>query len=213
MTTIKKPRAVEGTFSVSQGAVSGNIINTTTGENIQIGRDRVITGSGNVVSATGDVAIGGRIDGDIFLNERPRVLSQDQAFERIGAAVKSNLGQLDQNIDKARTESSQFFKLTLVFASLGFSIVLGGVGLLLAKQVAAGIVSTISAVIPEVTAVLFFKKDKELRVTIERYHQHVLDSQKLLTMIDVAETVKDETGRDALKREIIWKALGIEESH
>jgi hypothetical protein len=42
--------------------------------------------------------------------------------------------------------------------------------------------------------------------------QHVLDSQRLLTMIDVAETVKDETERDALKKEIVWKALGIEQS-
>lgn len=119
------------------------------------------------------------------------------------------LGQLEQNIDKSRSESGQFFKLTLIFASLGFLIVLAGVGLLLAGQVTAGIVSSIAGIVPEVTAALFFQKDKELRATIDRYHQHIIDSQRLLTMIDVAETMRDEKERDHMKKEIIFKALEI----
>jgi len=207
----KKPRAVEGARAISQEAVSGSVI-VTGDNNVQVGSGGVAVGRGAVAAGEGGVVVGGDIHGEIFIHEGPpHVLSQDQAFERIGAAVRSNLGQLERNIEKARTESSQFFKLTLVFASLGFLIVLAGVVLLLAEQVAAGIVSTLSALIPEVTAALFFKKDQELRVTIERYHQHVLDSQRLLTMIDVAETVKGETERDALKKQIVWKALDIEQ--
>jgi hypothetical protein len=141
-----------------------------------------------------------------------RVISEDQAFERIGAAVKSNLNQLERNIAQARSESGQFFKFSLVFASLGFIVVLVGVALLLGGQTTAGIISTIASLIPEATAALFFTKDKELRGTIERYHQHVLDSQRLLTMIDVAETVKNGEERDFLKRQIIFKALGISDA-
>jgi ABC-type transport system involved in cytochrome bd biosynthesis fused ATPase/permease subunit len=124
--------------------------------------------------------------------------------------LPSNLTQLEQNIAQARKESGQFFTITLVFASLGFAVVLTGVGLLLAGQVAAGIVSSISGIIPEVTAVLFFRKDKELRAAIERYHQYILDLQRILTMIDIAETVKSEEERDSLKKEIIYKALNID---
>ncbi len=206
----KKPRAVEGAPAISQEAVSGTVI-VTGDSNVQVGSGGVAAGWGAVAAGAGGVAVGRNIHGEIFIHEGPpRVLSQDQAFERIGAAVRSNLGQLERNIEKARAESSQFFKLTLVFASLGFLIVLAGVGLLLAEQIAAGIVSTLSALIPEVTAALFFKKDQELRGTIERYHQHVLDSQRLLTMIDVAETVSVGAGRDELKKQIVWKALDIE---
>lgn len=168
----------------------------------------IITGDSNI--AIGDH---GKVVGrDVTITSMTdkRILSQDQAFERIGAAVSSNLAQLEQNIDQSRKESGQFFKLTLVFASLGFLVVIAGVALLLAGQVTAGVVSSIASLIPEVTAVLFFKKDKELRATIERYHQQVLDSQRILTMVDVAETVKDGEEQDALKREIIYRALGIE---
>ncbi len=191
---LKKLPVSRGSAAIG-GSVAGNII-VTGDRNVAVGP------SGNIVGR--DVVI------DIASHNK--VLSQDQAFERIGAAVRLNLDQLELNSEKSRIESSQFFKLTLIFASLGFLIVLAGVGLLLIGQVTAGIVSSIAGVIPEVTATLFFKKDKELRVTIERYHQHAIDSQRLLTMIDVAETMQDEKERDQIKKEIIFKALQIDNS-
>lgn len=191
---LKSARASHGGVAIG-GSVAGNII---------------VSGDNNVaVGPTGNVV--GR-DVVIDKDKKDKVLSQDQAFERIGAAVRLNLDQLEQNIDKSRIESGQFFKLTLIFASLGFLVVLAGVGLLLAGQVTAGIVSSVAGLIPEVTAALFFQKDKELRVTIERYHQHIIDSQRLLTMIDVAETIQEHKESDRMKREIIFKALEIENS-
>ena len=84
-----------------------------------------------------------------------------------------------------------------------------GVALLLAQQVAGAIVTSISGIIPEVTAVLFFRKDKELRIGVGKYNQHLLDSQHILTMIDVAETIQNVQERDSLKRQIIFSALSI----
>jgi ABC-type multidrug transport system fused ATPase/permease subunit len=145
-------------------------------------------------------------------NIRQKILSEDRtkAFERIDTAARMNLEQLEQNIAQARKESSQFFKLTLIFSSLGFLVVLAAVGLLLGGQTVAGIVSAVASAIPEVTAALFFKKDKELRGSIEKYHHHLIESQRILTMIDVAETVHNKEERDSIKREIICKAIGID---
>jgi len=83
-------------------------------------------------------------------------ISAEQAFERIGAAVKLNLTQRENNIKQARKESNQFFKLMLIFSGIGFLVMLGGVALLLVGQTSAGIVTAISSIIPEVTATLFF---------------------------------------------------------
>ena len=113
-------------------------------------------------------------------------------------------------MNKARKESGLFFTITLVSASLGFVVFLAGVGLLLAGQVDAGKVSSILSIIPEIVAGLFFGKDKELRDTIERYHQSISDLQRILTMIDIAETIKSEGERDFLKKQIIYKALDID---
>jgi hypothetical protein len=153
-----------------------------------IGDSIIVTGDHNVHYVGG--AVVGR-DIHISADSQVPVISQEQAFERIGAAVRLNLSQLERNIEQARHESNQFFKLTLIFSSVGFVIVLVGVILLFAGQITAGVVASIASIIPEVTAVLFFRKDQELRRTIEAYHQHMLDSQQMLTMIDVAETIKN----------------------
>jgi formylmethanofuran dehydrogenase subunit C len=181
-------------------AAAGNVVAGTvivTGDrNIAVGRNLV----GGDVSAR-------EIRGPIGKNEK--TLTQEQAFDRIAAAVKLNLTQIEENIQQARKDSSQFFKLTLVFASLGFVIVMGGVILLYLGEMSAGIVAAVSSSVPEVTAALFFRKDQELRKTIEAYHGHMLSSQKLMTMIDVAETIRNAEEQDKMKRQIILSTLGV----
>lgn len=180
-----------------------------TGINRAIGDSLIITGNRNIL-ITGDTI---ETDVSIVGGSHVPIISGEQAFERIGAAVRLNLKQLERNIDQARRESNQFFKLTLIFSALGFTIVLIAVLLLLMNQVTAGVVTLISSTIPEVTALLFFAKDRELRKNLESYHKHTLDSQQILTMIDVAETFKDPVGRDEMKRNIIFKVLSIDATH
>jgi|SRR2546421_10777834 len=168
---------------------------------IAIGDGLIVTGDANVM-IHGDV-----VRSDVPLLKDSHVISGEQAFERIGAAVRLNLKQLEGNIEQARLESNQFFKLTLVFAALGFLVVIAGIVLLLLSQVTGGLVTTISSVIPETTALLFFNKDRELRRTIESYHQFMLESQHVHTMIDVAETIGNSVERDKMKQEIILTVL------
>ncbi len=139
----------------------------------------------------------------------PHSISAEQAFERINAAVRQNLRQQEENMQQARNESRQFFRLTIIFASGGFLVVLLAVALLLAGQVSAGVVASVASVLSEATAALFFKKDAELRKRIETYHQHSLQSQRLLTMIDVSQTIESQADRDRMKREIILSGLDI----
>ncbi|MEJ2230288.1 MAG: hypothetical protein P8X46_03805 [Nitrospirales bacterium] len=209
----KNTRAAEGAPScIAQKAVSGSVIKTGD-EGIAIGKGGITVGRLKVEKGARGVFIGDHVKEVFVPEEPPRLLSQDQAFQRIDAAVRSNLSQLELNKEKATNESNDFFWSNILFASLGFLVMLTGMGLLLVNLIAAGIVVTAIAVIPFVTAALFFRKDKELRVTIERHHRHILDSQRLLTMIDFAETVQDQKAQDNLKKEIIWRALGIEQPH
>ncbi|WP_339137414.1 MAG: hypothetical protein WGN25_05155 [Candidatus Electrothrix sp. GW3-4] len=182
-------------------AGSSNVLSGTVHTNYNVNIPQQVVGDANIVSGSGEVYI--------HQSDKGPNISTEQAFERIGAAVKLNLTQLQSNIEQARSESNQFFKLMLIFSAFGFSIVLGGVALLLIGQTTAGIVTAISSIIPEVTAALFFTKDKELRRTIHNYHAHMLDSQRLLTMIDVAETIENNEEKDKMKQRIIINALNI----
>jgi hypothetical protein len=171
-----------------------------------IGKRVIATGDRNII-IEGDVV---RTDVQIQKDSHLHIISGEQAFERIGAAVRLNLKELESNIQQARLESNQFFRLTLVFSGLGFIIVLVGVALLLIGQITGGVITSISSIVPEVTALLFFQKDKELRRTIQSYHQYMLESQQIHTMIDVAETIVNPVERDTMKQHIILKVLGID---
>ena len=171
----------------------------------------IVSGDANIIQFSAHGSYGGPLDpsrAPLLLQDTQ--MSSDQAFERINAAVRQNLEQLKENFQQARTESRQFFRLTLVFASIGFLVVIAAVGLLLADQTVAGIVASVASLIPEATAALFFHKDAELRKTIETYHQHILRSQQVLTMIDVSQTIENPVERDRMKEQIIFKVLDID---
>lgn len=55
--------------------------------------------------------------------QKPISISADQAFERIGASVRSSLTESEKNSAQARLQSGQFFKYTLGFAIAGFIVV------------------------------------------------------------------------------------------
>jgi hypothetical protein len=172
-----------------------------------IGERVIVTGGRNIIIEGDEV----RTDVQIQKDSHYHIISGEQAFERIGAAVKLNLKELESNIQQARLESNQFFRLTLIFSGLGFVIILIAVALLLIGQITGGVVTSISSIIPEVTALLFFQKDRELRRTIQSYHQYMLESQQVHTMIDVAETITNSVERDTMKQHIIFKVLGIDD--
>jgi hypothetical protein len=151
-----------------------------------------------------------KIEADDEAQSIGSVFPEEEAFKRIGDSVRMTMKQFEENISQARKESNQFFRLTLICVAAGFIVLLVSITFLFFEKVAIGVVSAASSIIPEVTAALFFGKDKELRKAIERHDQHVFNSQNLLTMIDVAETVQNPKERDLIKQEIIHKVLAID---
>ncbi|MGQ0446232.1 MAG: TRADD-N-associated membrane domain-containing protein [Beijerinckiaceae bacterium] len=139
-----------------------------------------------------------------------KVLPSERALARIADAVGLNLSQLQLNMEKARRESSQVFCLTMTFCGIASAIILVGVSLMLADLVKVGAVTTIASVIPQAGALLLFNKEKELRKTIETYHNHIMESQRVLTMIDLAETISEPVTKDSVKEHIISTVLRID---
>ena len=80
---------------------------------------------------------------------------------------------------------------------------------MLATLVTVGIVTTAASIIPQVGALLLFNKDKdkELRKTVETYHGYIINSQRILTMIDLAETMEETAAKDSVKEQIIFSVI------
>lgn len=141
------------------------------------------------------------------LSGKEEFLPSEWAFGRIADAVKLNLSQLQLNMEQARRESRQFFRATIIFSGIASVIMLVGVTLMWAKLLAVGGVTTAASIIPQLGAVLLFNKDRELRKTIETYHNHMMESQRVLTMIDLAETMGETAAKDSVKEKIVSAVL------
>jgi negative regulator of sigma E activity len=83
---------------------------------------------------------------------------------------------------------------------------------MLANLITVGIVTTAASIIPQAKAFLLFNKDKELRKTIESYHGHILESQRVLTIetLDfssaVAQAISQVPGRgNGARGPEIWR--------
>jgi hypothetical protein len=144
------------------------------------------------------------------LSGKQEVLPSERAFERISDAVKLNLHQLQRNMDKARSESSRFSWVSMVFCAMASSIMLGGIGLMWAGLVKVGFITTAASIIPSLGAHLVFSEGKELRKTMETYHSHIMESQRVLTMIDLAETIGDVAVKDSVKEQIVRAVLVVD---
>jgi TRADD-N domain-containing protein len=178
--------------------------------NFVVGGDIRIADSFKIDGVTDRTLIAGRdsiIVTKIIERKENGISSSEQALGRIAGRVRLNLGQVKADMEQARKESSQFFRPTLVFSGIGFVIILAGIGLMLAKLVTVGIVTTVASIIPEGCGLLFFNKDRELRRTIETYHERILKSQDILTTVDIAETFGAASAKDAIKEKIIMAVL------
>lgn len=134
-------------------------------------------------------------------------VSTVQAFDRIEKQARFNLEQIEKILNQTREQSKYFFKLTMISAAVGFVIILIGILLIFLKVIQIGVVSSISGIIPEALALIFFKKDKELRKIIKYNNEKLHELQRIQILLDYALTEKDEKTRRELKKEIIKQAI------
>ena len=165
-----------------------------------LGEGIVEAGDSNVVVRDGKI-----IDKNVDKSEYSDIptISSEHAFNRMGQRVRFNLDEKKNALNQARVESRQFFSLTLLSSIVGFFIIVVGVLLIYFRHINAGTVTSVVGIVSEGLAAIFFKKDKELREVVQSHLNMIEESQLLLTLIDIAETITDKTVRDATKRDVI----------
>jgi hypothetical protein len=138
--------------------------------------------------------------------------TSDMAYSRLATTVRQNLEQIEKNISHARRDSAKWFALTIASSGFGVVVILSGIVMMLFGFTTAGSITTAASLLPNAFALLLFRKDGELRRTLEGYHIHILASQNLLSMVDLAETLTERSAKDAVKIEIIKTSIKIKEA-
>ena len=135
------------------------------------------------------------------------VLSAERAIDRMGATAAFNLQQMRETIVQVRQEAASFFRLVLIFATVGFLVIIAGVTTMLFGYVAPGAVTAAAGIVPQALAALFLKKDRELKVTLTEFDTRIRASEHFLTAVSVTDTIDDPNARNLMKSKIVEAML------
>ena len=145
--------------------------------------------------------------GSISIESSGTRIPAKKAFSRTAKALKNSFTELQIDLSKARRESGIFFTLMCAFSIIGFSLVLGSFLLLFFGMSQESIIGTTVSAISEILALVYFKKDRELRQVLESYHSQMYSYNRFLTKIDITETIEADEVRNELKKQILSELI------
>lgn len=120
--------------------------------------------------------------------------------------VNSNFRLLEKYYDQTLGEYRLNSRATIVVASLGFLVILIGVGFVFAGSTTVGTVSSVAGLIAEAAALMFFKQNQIMIKQVQEYHKKLVSTQYILTAVSLAEGLLD-ANRDNEKMRIITNLL------
>lgn len=160
------------------------------------------------------VYVGGKSEGKIVLDNKiaveTHVIGYDRAFERVVGSTTFVLNQLELSYQQTREQSQWWFRTSLTAAGIGFTLIGIGVVTVIFGQTTAGIITSISSLIPNVAAALFFIQSKTANERVDAIQSKLSDAREIYAAVEIIETIDDLKSRDKLKAEIVRKALRLE---
>ena len=221
----------ETQFSPVKGDVEGNFY----APNIHEAAEKaIISGAGVVAQGAGAVTAGergvavkilGNVSGPVvggnvvtdageFVGRDHVIITYDTAFERVIGSTAFVTNQLELSYAQMREQAQGWFRFSLIAAAVGFVLIGVGVIAVMFGQVTAGLITTISSIIPNAAAALFFVQSKNANERVDVIQTRLIEAREIQTAVEIVNTIDDGKYRDRLKAEIVRKALRLEkESH
>lgn len=184
-------------------------------EAIVTGSYATTQGDGAVTLRENGIHIGGEIAVNHIINNatnvvETHVIGYDRAFERVVGSTSFVLNQLELSYRQTREQSQWWFRASLIAAGIGFTLIGIGVATVYFGQATAGIITSISSVVPNAAAALFFVQSKSANERVDSIESKLSDAREIYAAVEIIETIDDAKSRDKLKAEIVRKALRFE---
>jgi hypothetical protein len=142
--------------------------------------------------------------------EAAPVTFDESQLQQIAATSEELLSDLRQNYDLSRSQASAWFRWTLIVSIAGFILLAIGVGLVLANQFTPGLTNSVAGIVSEFLALVFFRQATSANKRQDDYHRDLIDRQKTLDAVQLAQLITDESERDKIIEVIVKDLLGIE---
>jgi hypothetical protein len=135
------------------------------------------------------------------------VVSYDVAFESLAKSTGEDLASLGVSYEQTRQQGRGWYHMSVVAAGVGLCIVAVAVIALILGHVTTGIVTTVSSVLPNVVAAIFFGQSKRADDRVDAVAKELSDARAWTARVQIAESIKDTHLQDELKAEIVRKMI------
>lgn len=139
------------------------------------------------------------------LYKRPK----SEVYMRMLGATKSDHRDKRRLFDENLRSARQYTTLSLIAASLGFLVVLGGVVAMMIGYSQAGIVTSAAGIVTELVSVLFFNQAKHFGQRLDNTLDRLLEVEGYFRAFAITEQIPNAEIRDHLLEAIVMKMVGI----
>jgi hypothetical protein len=138
------------------------------------------------------------------------LIAYDTAFERVMGSTAFVLNQLELSYEQTREQAQGWFRFSLIAAGVGSALIGIGIIVLIFGQTTAGLITTISGIVPNAAAALFFVQSKTANERVDDIQKRLSAAREIQTAVEIANTIIDAEERDRQKVRIVQQALQLE---
>jgi hypothetical protein len=154
-----------------------------------------------------------RTRGSSTAEEGPESTRYQNAFSPFLESIKFVLRELEAGHHQARAEADKWSKASLVAAGLGLSLVVLTVVMLVLGRTDAGVISSITSLVPTAISALFFSQSRSANQRMDSNLKQLSAVRDVHFAAEIVATIKSEEECNRLKEMIVRKMLeGIDNS-
>ena len=127
----------------------------------------------------------------------------DRMLERLAERSELLRRDLHRNIELYRRQASLSFLWTLIISTIGMALLCLGIALSLVGKATTVNIASISGIITEFLAAVFFKRAADAQKAQDRSQNDLLSRQRILDLVDLTRLISDDSIRDAVTQDLI----------
>jgi hypothetical protein len=146
---------------------------------------------------------------EITVSENVSSTFGDNQLIKILETSKELVSELQKNYELSRNQASQWFLWSLGAALFGFILLGAGAFIALQENGSYNNVSSLSGILTEFIAAIFFSQARHANNRQDTYHKNLIQRQQVLDAVQLTALITDIAERDKVTEAIVKKMLGI----
>lgn len=136
-----------------------------------------------------------------------KTVATDPAFDALSRSTANVMEQLNEIRDETRQQAKRWSLLSMIMSLIGFLLIGAGVVMILSDATTSAVITAVSGIVTTGIGALFFAQSREANKRVDAILARLNQSQEILTLVQIANTLESEEERNRLKTEIMRKAL------